>query len=66
MNKSYTVFLCTALLFMGLIPGVSAQTPAYGLPGEAVPGQLLVMFHESPEIEKFERKNRVVGGYFWA
>ena len=64
MNKSYTVFLCTALLFMGLIPCVSAQTPAYGLPGEAVPGQLLVMFHDTPEIEKFERKNRVVGGYF--
>ena len=64
MNKSYLVFLYSGLFFMGFISLASAQTPAYGLPGEAVPGQLLVMFHEAPEIEKFEKENRVLGGYF--
>ena len=61
MNKSYLVFLYSGLFFMGFISLASAQTPAYGLPGEAVPGQLLVMFHEAPEIEKFEKENRVLG-----
>ena len=50
-------------IFVMSFSGALAQT-AYGLPGEAVPGELIVMFHVASDIEDFERENLVVGGYY--
>ncbi len=45
----------------------SAQTPAFGLPGEIVPGELIVMFHNNIDddfVAEFERENLIVNGYY--
>ena len=45
----------------------SAQTSAFGLPGEIVPGELIVMFHNNIDddfVAEFERENLIVNGYY--
>ncbi|MGY8917629.1 MAG: S8 family serine peptidase [Flavobacteriales bacterium] len=60
------VFL-VILFALFYFPSLFAQTPALGLPGENVPGELIVMFHSEVEqgfIDDFERNHLVVSGYY--
>ena len=60
------VFLVT-LFTLFYFPSLFSQIPALGLPGENVPGELIVMFHSETEqdfIDDFERNHLVVSGYY--
>lgn len=67
MKKSFSGVLLAIFVVFSVLFKISAQEPAFGLPGENVPGELIVMFQTNIDeefIADFERKNLIVGGYY--
>tara|TARA_B100000780_G_scaffold277846_1_gene249584 strand:- start:31 stop:2364 length:2334 start_codon:yes stop_codon:yes gene_type:complete len=66
--KNYLIGFLLALVFsFSTFFTAKAQIPAYGLPGEIVPGELIVMFHSDIDesfASEFERENLIVEGYY--
>ena len=67
MKISIRGVLLAIVYAFSILDSASAQTPAFGLPGEIVPGELIVMFHNNIDEEflsDFERENLIVNGYY--
>jgi hypothetical protein len=67
MKISLSGVLMAIIFAFSSFESTSAQTPAFGLPGEIVPGELIVMFHNNIDddfVADFERENLIVNGYY--
>ena len=67
MKISLRGVLLAIVYAFSILDSASAQTPAFGLPGEIVLGELIVMFHNNIDeefITDFERENLIVNGYY--
>jgi hypothetical protein len=67
MKKSFSGVLLAIFVVFSALLKISAQVPAFDLPGESIPGELIVMFQTNIDeefIADFERENLIVGGYY--
>ncbi|HIK66930.1 MAG TPA: hypothetical protein EYF95_03030, partial [Flavobacteriales bacterium] len=67
MKISLSGVLIAIVFAFSTLDSTSAQIPAFGLPGEIVPGELIVMFFNNIDeefISDFERENLIVNGYY--